>query len=79
MTKFIIEIYSDTLCPWCYIGKKFLDSAITTYTTQHPDTEFELTWRPFLLHPKARASGKPEVSNANTGVPRWGVLAELDP
>lgn len=57
MTKFRIEIFSDTLCPWCYIGKKNLDVAIAKYQQQHPDAEFDLVWRPFLLHPKSRLSG----------------------
>jgi predicted DsbA family dithiol-disulfide isomerase len=57
MAKFTIDIYSDTVCPFCYIGKKSLDSAIATYRSQHPDAEFELVWRPFLLHPKNRARG----------------------
>ncbi|RKU48631.1 hypothetical protein DL546_009032 [Coniochaeta pulveracea] len=60
MSKISIDIYSDTLCPWCYIGKRQLDSAISAYSTKHPDTEFELTWHPFLLHPKTRASGIPK-------------------
>ncbi|AEO64091.1 uncharacterized protein THITE_2019398, partial [Thermothielavioides terrestris NRRL 8126] len=58
MTKFTFEIdvYSDTICPWCYIGKKALDNAIATYTAQHPDAEFKLTWKPYMLWPHARVS-----------------------
>ncbi|KAL2017176.1 hypothetical protein VTK56DRAFT_2545 [Thermocarpiscus australiensis] len=58
MAKFIfdIEVFADPTCPWCYIGKKTLDKAMTAYTSQHPDVEFKLTWRPYILYPKARAS-----------------------
>jgi predicted DsbA family dithiol-disulfide isomerase len=59
MAEFIfeIEVYSDTICPWCYIGKKTLDKAIATYTAQHPDVDFKLTWKPFMLWPMAKTSG----------------------
>ncbi|KAB5566480.1 thioredoxin [Coniochaeta sp. 2T2.1] len=53
-TTFTVEIYSDTLCPFCYIGKKSLDSAISLYQSRHPDVSFKLIWRPFLIHPKFR-------------------------
>jgi predicted DsbA family dithiol-disulfide isomerase len=58
MTKFTIEIYSDTLCPFCYIGKKSLDAAMASYVASHPEegAEFTLVWRPFLIHPKFRGS-----------------------
>lgn len=57
MTKFEIEVISDTVCPWSYIGKKNLDRAIATWKAAHPDDEFEIIWRPFYLSPKARVSG----------------------
>ncbi|KAH8897070.1 thioredoxin-like protein, partial [Thozetella sp. PMI_491] len=53
---FTIDIYSDTLCPWCYIGKKHLDRAIETYREQNPDAEFSLSWKPFELMPNAKAT-----------------------
>ena len=40
-------IFSDTVCPWCYIGKKRLEKAISN----HKDTKFKQTWRPFQLNP----------------------------
>ncbi|KAK3994618.1 thioredoxin-like protein [Cladorrhinum sp. PSN332] len=54
---FTISVISDTVCPWCYIGKKTLDSAIASYTSRHPNTQFQLTWSPFMLYPRAPASG----------------------
>jgi hypothetical protein len=55
--KFNIEVYLDTICPWCYIGKKNLDRAIDAYKSQHPDAEFEFIWKPFLLYPDSQVSG----------------------
>jgi predicted DsbA family dithiol-disulfide isomerase len=60
MAKFTIniDVYLDTICPWCYLGKKALNQAIATYTGQHPDTTFKLTWKPYMLYPNAAVSGK---------------------
>ena len=59
MAKFTFEIdvYSDPVCPWCYLGNEALDRAIATYTAQHPDVDFRLTWKPYLLWPNAGVSG----------------------
>jgi len=58
MTKFSIDIYADTVCPWCYINKKSLDAAIVQHRSLHPDDEFHLVWRPYILYPNAKVSGK---------------------
>ncbi|KAL1867260.1 hypothetical protein Daus18300_006379 [Diaporthe australafricana] len=51
-----IQSFSDTVCPWSFIGKKNLDKAIDTYKEQHPDVAFVVTWNPFYLHPEAKIS-----------------------
>ncbi len=58
MAKFTFEIdvYSDPICPWCYLGSEALDRAIAAYTAQHPDVDFKLTWKPYLLWPNAGVS-----------------------
>ncbi len=48
-----IDIVSDTICPWCYIGKRKLESALN----DRPDIEVELGWRPFQLNPHMPAEG----------------------
>jgi predicted DsbA family dithiol-disulfide isomerase len=45
-----IEIWSDVVCPWCYIGKRRLEHALTQF--EHAD-EVEITWRSFELNPEA--------------------------
>jgi predicted DsbA family dithiol-disulfide isomerase len=40
-----IDVVSDTICPWCYIGKKRLARALE----QRPDIEFDVQWRPYRL------------------------------
>jgi predicted DsbA family dithiol-disulfide isomerase len=44
-----IEIYSDIACPWCYIGKRRLESALAKF--EHRD-EVEIEWKSFELEPE---------------------------
>ncbi|MFL6023620.1 MAG: DsbA family protein [Marmoricola sp.] len=46
-----IEIWSDVVCPWCYIGKRRLETAIAT--SGLPTEEIEVVWRSFQLDPSA--------------------------
>jgi predicted DsbA family dithiol-disulfide isomerase len=43
-----IEVWSDVVCPWCYIGKRRLETALERFP--HRD-QVELTWRSFQLDP----------------------------
>ncbi|GAA1086979.1 DsbA family oxidoreductase [Nocardiopsis metallicus] len=43
-----IEVWSDIVCPWCYIGKRRLEKALASF--EHAD-EVELLWRSFQLDP----------------------------
>ncbi|MES0824216.1 DsbA family oxidoreductase [Ruegeria sp. SCP11] len=42
-----LDIMSDPICPWCYIGKTHLDKALTAI----PDHPFVIEWHPFQLNP----------------------------
>ncbi|KAF9124200.1 hypothetical protein BGW39_008389 [Mortierella sp. 14UC] len=50
-----IDIVSDVVCPWCYIGKKRLEKAITAFkaTPEHKDVKFQIDWHPYQLDPSA--------------------------
>ncbi len=45
-----IEIWSDVVCPWCYIGKRRIEDALAEFA--HAD-EVEVHWRSYLLDPGA--------------------------
>ena len=49
-TSMRIEIWSDVVCPWCYIGKRRLEKALATF--EHAD-DVEVVWRSFQLDPSA--------------------------
>jgi len=57
MIHFNIEVVSDTICPWGYVGKKMLEQAIALFHQQHPESQdtFSITWIPYYLNVKANA------------------------
>ena len=48
-----LDIMSDPICPWCYIGKTQLDRALAA----NPDHPFTIEWHPFQLNPSMPAEG----------------------
>lgn len=48
-----IDIVSDSVCPWCYIGKKRLDKALESYK----DIDFNINWHAFQLNPTMPKEG----------------------
>ena len=50
----LIEIASDVICPWCYIGKRRLEKALAALKD---DVEVRIEWLPFQLNPDMPAGG----------------------
>jgi len=48
-----LDIISDVACPWCYVGKGYLDRALEA----NPDHPFEIEWHPFQLDPTIPKGG----------------------
>jgi predicted DsbA family dithiol-disulfide isomerase len=48
-----IEVVSDVICPWCFLGKRRLDKAIALLD----DINVEVNWRPFYLDPSIPKEG----------------------
>lgn len=48
-----IDIIFDTVCPWCYIGKRRLEMALS----MRPQIRVKPNWRPFLLNPEMPPEG----------------------
>ncbi|XP_047313261.1 uncharacterized protein YwbO [Impatiens glandulifera] len=49
-----IDVTSDSVCPWCFVGKKNLDQAIVSLKDKY---DFEIRWHPYLLAPDAPKEG----------------------
>jgi len=53
-----IDVISDVVCPWCYIGKRKLARAIKLYRERNPDAEApRVAWHPFQLNPEMPEGG----------------------
>jgi predicted DsbA family dithiol-disulfide isomerase len=48
-----LDILSDIACPWCYVGKAYLDRALEA----HADHPFSIEWHPFQLNPEMPKEG----------------------
>ena len=53
----VVDVVSDVVCPWCYIGKRRLEAALAQLRESNPDLPFEIRWHPFQLNPDLPAEG----------------------
>jgi predicted DsbA family dithiol-disulfide isomerase len=49
-----VDVISDVVCPWCYIGQKRLDKAVAAL----PGVDVDIRWRPYQLDPTIPPEGK---------------------
>lgn len=54
-----IDLVSDFVCPWCFLGKFRLDKAIAAFGASRPDVALRVNWLPFFLNPDTPAAGEP--------------------
>ena len=59
--KLRVDVVSDVMCPWCYIGKVNLDNAIQSV----PELDIEVFWRPYQLDPTLPKEGKDRAEYLN--------------
>ncbi len=62
MTALRIEVVSDIVCPWCYIGKRRLEAALALFAQTHPEQAApQVSWLPFQLNPDLATEGMSRV------------------
>ena len=59
-----LEIFSDVVCPWCYIGKRRFDRAAANLITAGFNLNLEVNYRPFQLDPTAPLDAPTPVRDA---------------
>jgi len=64
-----IDVISDAICPWCYIGKRQLERALDLLETQH--LRFTVAWHPFQLNPEMPPEG---VERQQYRIAKFGSL-----
>jgi predicted DsbA family dithiol-disulfide isomerase len=67
-----IDIYSDTVCPWCFLGKRRFDLAVAT----RPQYEPQVFWRPFELNPDVPVEGVDRETFMAAKMPDQARMAE---
>ena len=65
-----IDVIFDSVCPWCYIGKRRLEKALAL----RPGLEPDIAWRPFLLNPEMPPEG---IDRATYLVRKFGSEARV--
>ena len=58
----VIDVFSDVVCPWCFIGKRRLEKAIAL----RPDIPVEVHYRPYFLNPWVPREGMSRVDYLTT-------------
>ena len=53
----VVDVVSDVVCPWCYIGKRRLEAAIAQWRESDPVLPIEVRWHPFQLNPDLPPEG----------------------
>jgi predicted DsbA family dithiol-disulfide isomerase len=57
MKTLTIDVVSDVVCPWCYVGKRRLERALALLAVQHPDVDPVVQWHTFQLNPDMPPEG----------------------
>lgn len=53
-----VDVISDIVCPWCYVGKRQLEQALARWRETHPEApEVVVRWHPFQLNPDLPEEG----------------------
>ena len=59
-----VEIFSDIVCPWCYIGKRRFDTAVANLANKGVELNLEVEFKPFQLDPTASPDEATPVADA---------------
>lgn len=66
-----IDVWSDIACPWCYVGKRRLEAALTRF-----GGDVTVTWHSFELDPNARPVREGQGDNADRLARKYGMSRE---
>jgi predicted DsbA family dithiol-disulfide isomerase len=57
----VVDVVSDLVCPWCYIGKRKLETALAMLRDETSSVDVKVRWHPFELNPQLPADGIPRA------------------
>jgi predicted DsbA family dithiol-disulfide isomerase len=70
-----VDVISDVICPWCYIGKRRLEKAVAALDCQH---EVQVRWLPFQMNPSMPKDGISRREYRTRKFGSWERSLELD-
>jgi predicted DsbA family dithiol-disulfide isomerase len=70
-----VEVISDVICPWCYVGKRRLERAVRDLGGRH---EVRVRWHPFQLNPTMPAEGMDRRAYRSAKFGDWEKSKALD-
>lgn len=73
MAELRIDVWSDIACPWCYVGKRRLETALRDFP--HAD-DVKVVWHSFELDPGAPKEQDPKVSHAERLAKKYGMSVQ---
>jgi predicted DsbA family dithiol-disulfide isomerase len=71
MPPITVDIVSDTICPWCYLGKRRFEAALA----KRPDLDVLIRWHPYQLDPTIPPEG---VNHRERLAAKFGSTARID-
>jgi predicted DsbA family dithiol-disulfide isomerase len=66
--KMVVEIWSDVMCPWCYIGKRRFEGALSRFGNRD---QIEVTWRSFQLNPDLKTDPTKNINSYLAEIKGW--------
>ena len=75
--RLAVDVISDIVCPWCYIGKRKLESALGELAEREPDLDIAVRWHPFQLNPDLPTGGMSRASYLAAKFGGTGRAAEI--
>jgi len=86
-----IDVLSDVVCPWCFVGKRRLEIALSSFAASSPEVRPVVNWHPFELNPdlpregvdrrayiEARLGGRAHVADAKARLTAIGAALGID-
>ncbi len=74
-TRLTIEVYSDLICPWCYIGKQRMEGGLKTLG---PEVSYKIIWKAFELNPEMSAEGMDRKAYRSAKFGSWERSQAMD-
>src|ERR1700694_5754332 len=61
-SEVVVDLVSDVVCPWCYIGKRKLEAALAELGSRETTVTVAVRWHPFQLNPDIPSDGMPRAA-----------------